>query len=111
MEKTLIRFSIGTGIARLNEEYTHSISKPGFDVSENRIRIVLPVTEIGRLDLSEDELLIYGLLKEGIELSRGEIDLNTGFEKSKTLRVINSLVDKNIVKKIGSGARVTYKLK
>ncbi len=102
---------LGTGIARINEEYTHSISKPSFEVSENRIRIVLPVTEIARLDLSEDELLIYGLLKEEIELSRGEIDLNTGFEKSKTLRIINSLVDKNIVQKIGSGAGVTYKLK
>lgn len=101
----------GTGIARINEEYTHSISKPGFDVSENNIRIVLPVTEIGKLDLSEDELLIYGLLKEEIELSRGEIDLKTGFKKSKSLRIINSLVDKNIVQKIGSGAGVTYKLK
>ncbi|MDD4569779.1 MAG: ATP-binding protein [Tepidanaerobacteraceae bacterium] len=101
----------GTGIARINEEYTHSISKPGFDVSENNIRIVLPVTEIGKLDLSEDELLIYGLLKEEIELSRGEVDLKTGFKKSKSLRIINSLVDKNIVQKIGSGAGVTYKLK
>ena len=53
----------GTGIARINEEYIHSISKPGFDVSENSIRIVLPVTEIGKLDLSEDELLVYDLLK------------------------------------------------
>ena len=101
----------GTGIARINEEYTHSISKPGFDISENSIRIVLPVTEIGKLDLSEDELLIYGLLKEGAELSRGEIDLKSGFEKSKTLRIINSLVDKNIIQKLGKGAGTTYKLK
>ncbi len=71
----------------------------------------MPVTEIGKLDLSEDELLIYGLLKKEIELSRGEIDLKTGFKKSKSLRIINSLVDKNIVQKIGSGAGVTYKLK
>jgi ATP-dependent DNA helicase RecG len=101
----------GTGIARINEEYTHSISKPAFDISENSIRIVLPVTEIGKLDLSEDELLIYGLLKEGAELSRGEIDLKSGFEKSKTLRIINSLVDKNIIQKLGKGVGTTYKLK
>ena len=101
----------GTGIARIIEEYIHSISKPGFDVSENNIRIVLPVTEIGKLDLSEDELLIYGLLKKEIELSRREIDLKSGFEKSKTLRIINSLVDKNIIQKLGKGAGTTYKLK
>jgi len=101
----------GTGIARIIEEYIHSISKPGFDVSENNIRIVLPVTEIGKLDLSEDELLIYGLLKKEIELSRREIDLKSGFEKSKTLRIINSLIDKNIIQKLGKGAGITYKLK
>ncbi|MDD2495421.1 MAG: ATP-binding protein [Tissierellia bacterium] len=101
----------GTGIVRINDEYIHSISKPSFDVSENRIRIVLPVTEIDKLDLSKDEVLVYGLLREEIELSRGEIDLKTGFEKSKTLRIINNLIDKNIVVKIGGGAAVTYKLK
>lgn len=101
----------GTGIARINEEYNHSISKPGFAVSENNIRIVLPVTEIGKLGLSEDESHIYGLLKEETELSRAEIDFKSGFEKSKTLRIINSLADKNIIQKLGKGVATTYKLK
>ena len=101
----------GTGIARINDEYSHSISKPDFDVSENRIRIILPVTEMDKLDLSKDELFIYNLLKEGLALSRKEIDVKTEFEKSKTLRILNSLVDKNIVVKIGSGTAVKYKLK
>lgn len=88
-----------------------SISKPSFDVSENNIRIVLPVTEINKLNLTSDELFIYRLLKEEIELSRAEIDLKSGFEKSKTLRIVNSLVDKSIIQKMGNGAVVTYKLK
>ena len=101
----------GTGIARINQEYTHSMAKPDFDISENRIRIVLPTAEFEKSDLSKDERIIYGLLKEEIALSRREIDLKTGYEKSKTIRIINGLVDKNIVKKIGSGAAVTYQLK
>lgn len=101
----------GTGIGRINDQYIHSVSKPSFDISENRIRIVLPVTDIDKLDLSEDEVFVYGLLREGIELSRGEIDLKTGFEKSKTLRIINNLIDKSIVVKIGGGPSVTYRLK
>jgi ATP-dependent DNA helicase RecG len=101
----------GTGIARINEEYLHSISKPKFDVSENSTRIVLPVTETDKLNLSKDEISIYNLLKEETELSRVEIDLKTGFEKSKTLRIINNLINKNIVEKTGGGAAVTYKLK
>lgn len=101
----------GTGIGRINDQYIHSVSKPSFDISENRIRIVLPVTDIDKLDLSEDEVFVYGLLREEIELSRGEIDLKTGFEKSKTLRIINNLIDKSIVVKIGGGPSVTYRLK
>ena len=101
----------GTGIARINKEYTHSISKPDFEVSENRIRIMLPVTEIDLIDLSEDENMVYELLKEEVELSRKEIDLKTGFNKAKTLRILNGLVDKNIISKTGSGAKLTYKLK
>ena len=101
----------GTGIARINKEYTHSISKPDFEVSENRIRIMLPVTEIDIIDLSEDENMVYELLKEEVELSRKEIDLKTGFNKAKTLRILNGLVDKNIISKTGSGAKLTYKLK
>jgi len=38
------------GIARINKEYIHSISKPNFDLSENRIKIILPITEIDQLD-------------------------------------------------------------
>ena len=47
----------------------------------------------------------------GVELSRKEIDLKTGFNKAKTLRILNSLVDKNIISKTGSGVTLTYKLK
>ena len=101
----------GTGIARINEAYNHSIAKPGFDVSENRIRIILPVTDVDNLELSEDELWVYGLIKENLELSRSEIDLKTGFEKSKTIRILNSLINNNIVVKAGSGPAVTYKLR
>lgn len=101
----------GTGIARINEEYVKSISKPNFVITENNIKIILPVTETDVLNLSEDEWTVYGLLKEEIEMGRGEIDSKTGFEKSKTLRIINSLIDKNIIQKMGSGAAVTYKVK
>ena len=47
----------------------------------------------------------------GVALSRKEIDLKAGFNKSKTLRILNGLVDKNIISKTGSGAKLTYKLK
>jgi len=90
----------GTGITRINDEYSNSISKPGFYVSENRIRIVLPLTKSDKLDFSGDELIIYDLLKDSLELSRKDLDLKTGFDKAKTLRILNSFADRNIVKKM-----------
>lgn len=48
----------GTGIARINKEYSHSVSKPDFEVSENRIRIILPITKTDLIDLSADEKMI-----------------------------------------------------
>ncbi len=111
LKKAIILNLFGTGIARIKEEYTHSISKPAFYVSENRIRIVLPVTDKSKLKLSKDELLIYDLVKEQSELSRSEIDKKTGFDKSKTIRILNNLTAKNILEKEGKGVAVTYKLK
>ena len=100
----------GTGIARIKDEYSHSIRKPDFDVSENRIRIILPVVGTYQLDLSQDERSIYNLLKEDQELYRIDIDQKTGFKKSKTIRILNNLADKNVIVKNGSGPAVKYKL-
>jgi len=100
----------GTGITRIKKQYANSLSKPGFFVSENRIRIILPVTDLDKLVLSKDEQLIYGLLKKESELTRSEIDLKTGFDKSKTIRILNRLVDRNILIKEGKGVAVTYRL-
>ena len=75
------------------------------------ICIRLPVIDINKLDLSEEEFLILNILKDEIELSRGEIDKKLGFNKSKTLRIINNLVDKNIMQKLGKGPGTTYRLK
>ncbi len=101
----------GTGVMRIIDEYRQSVSKPKFEITENNIRIVLPVIEIDESNLSEDEVVIYNILLDKVELSRGELDEKSGFSKSKTLRIINKLVDKNIVKKIGEGPGTTYTLK
>ncbi len=100
----------GTGIARINALYVDSVVKPSFDVSENSIKIVLPVTRAESSWLCKDEQLVYDVLQEGVALSRQEIDAEIELGKAKTIRVLNRLLAKNIIKKAGRGARVTYKL-
>jgi ATP-dependent DNA helicase RecG len=101
----------GTGIARINKEYRSCMAKPAFHISENRIRIVLPVMDMDKLELSDDEQLVYSLFKEGPERSRRDIDTATGFDKAKTIRILNNLVRKNILRKEGGGIAVTYILR
>lgn len=101
----------GTGIARINKEYENILSKPSFYISRNSIGIRLPVMDSTKLDLLEDEVIAINMLKEEIELSRGELDDKLGFNKSKTLRLINNLVEKGLVQKLGKGPGTTYRLK
>lgn len=101
----------GTGIARINMAYVDSIAKPSFDMSENNINIKLPVMGNDKFNLLKEETVIYNILKEETELSRGELDKITGFNKSKTLRMINNLADKDIIQKLGKGPGTTYRLK
>ena len=98
----------GTGISRIIKEYENSMAKPKFDIGQNNIRIVLPVFQGNKPSLTEDEKIIYNILKDEIELTRGELDIKSGFNKSKTLRLINSLLEKNLVKKLGKGPGTTY---
>lgn len=100
----------GTGVMRIIKEYKQSTSKPKFDISENNIRIILPVIKIGNSNLSEDEVKIYNILKAEVELSRAALDEKSGFNKSRTIRVINKLGEKNLIRKLGKGPSITYTL-
>ena len=44
----------GTGITRIKQFYEESLKKPDFEVSENTIKMVLPVLE-KNLNLTEDD--------------------------------------------------------
>ena len=101
----------GTGIKKILRAYEESITKPDFTISENHIKVVLPVVDREKYSLTTDDLKVFLLLEEEERLSRNELDYRTGFNKSKTIRILNNLVDKNIVKKESSGPGTTYRLK
>ena len=51
----------GTGITRIKQLYADGLIKPDFEVSENAIKIMLPVFE-KNADLTKDEIIIFKLL-------------------------------------------------
>ena len=100
----------GTGIARINSAYGNSLSKPDFDIGENNLRIILPAIRTDYSGLVKEEIDVYNLLKREASLSRKELDDTLGFDKSKTIRIMNNLMSKNLVQKQGQGPGTKYQL-
>lgn len=98
----------GTGIARIKEAYEHANVKPKFEVSEHSISVTLPVLT-NREALNSDESLIYDILCRAKELSSSQIVAQSHFTKSKALRVLESLKEKNYIETIGNGRSTKYK--
>ena len=99
----------GTGITRIKKAYEKSYRKPEFYVFENSIKIILPAVQ-SEAD-TPDEQKVMDVLREGKLLTRAEIERLAGFDKPKTLRVINLLLAKNMIEKTGQGRNTRYRLK
>lgn len=96
----------GTGTTRIRESYAKHPQKPAFIVQSNSICVVLPV--ISDANLTHDEELVIDILSGGKVLSRQGIQTLMGFEKDKTIRLLNSLNEKGFVEKRGEGRSVRY---
>ena len=99
----------GTGVKRIKEKYRDSKIKPVFDMTENTLRITLPVKETGS-NLTEDEDRVYQLLT-GREMPSSAISEATGFGKNKTVDILKALVEKGYANVAGKGRGTRYSLK
>ena len=78
----------GTGITRIKQLYEERLIKPDFEVSENTIKIVLPVFETN-VNLTEDkEKVIYKSLSKTMLKPISEIAPYVPFGKSKTTQLL-----------------------
>ena len=96
----------GTGIRRINEAYAASEIKPVFGIHENSIRVTLPVLR-EKSELSGDERTIYALVK-GRAVSSSVLAEQTGFGKTKVLRLLKKLVAEGYLRTLGSGRGLRY---
>ena len=77
----------GTGITRIKQLYEEGLKNPDFEVSENTIKIVLPIFE-KNLNLTKDERTIYQLLSRTVRKSISEIAPYVTFWQIKDNTVI-----------------------
>ena len=79
-------------------------------ISENSIRIILPVIEQNLDKLTTDEKKIYDILQFKALPSRKLVEY-TGFGKTKVLQIVNKLVNSGFLRKQGIGRGTTYTVK
>ena len=100
----------GTGITRIKQLYEEGLIKPNFEVSDNAIKIVLPLFE-NNLSLTEDEQAIYRILSKTMLKPISEIAPYAIFGKSKTTQLLKKLEEKGVVIVEGKGRGTKYMLK
>ena len=100
----------GTGIIRIKQLYEGGLKQPDFELSENIIKIVLPVFE-NNLNLTEDERSVYKILSKTILKSISEIAPYVEFGKSKTTQLLKKMGEKGVVKIEGRGRGTKYVIK
>lgn len=81
-----------------------------FEVTENTIKIVLPIFE-NNLQLTEDEKVIYRILSKTMLKPISEIAPNVPFCKSKITQLLKSMIEKGIVIVEGKGRGTKYIVK
>ena len=97
----------GTGITRIKQLYAEGLIKPAFEVSENAIKIVLPIFE-KNADLTEDEIVIYKLLSKTMLKPISEVAPYAPFGKSKTTKLLKEMCQKGVITVEGKGKGTKY---
>ena len=111
---------MGTGIRRIKFAYSSRGIKPTFKVYPNSILIVLPRISIEdhsntmmdiAVDLSIQEEKLVNYIKGSKGVSRIDVETYMEVKKTKATKLLNALVDKNVIMKQGSGRNVVYKIR
>ena len=99
----------GTGVRRIMETYSSSTRKPEFIISDNSIKVILPLIS-DTYNTNSDEQKVVELLQNNNELTSREIAESLHFSKDKSIRILNSLVSKKYIKKSGNNKSTRYYL-
>lgn len=102
----------GTGIFRIREEYSPYATQPKFTLTENYIRVILPVIDYEAM-IKEPNLvdLVLRMLSQQSPLSRSQLEEMTGYKRSWLHKTLKSLVDQGMLETIGGGPHTKYQIK
>ena len=101
----LARF--GTGVRRIRSAYEGTGSSPSFEAGDGYVSVRLPFVD-RRCALTDEERSVLDAVPENRLVSRSTVSEVTGYEKTKTVRRLNSLVAKGYLRQEGEGRGRRY---
>lgn len=113
---------LATGVRRIREYYKDYELQPEFIVRENTITVILPniksVAIIGEAmdeyvydstkELSKEEKLIVDYILRQGKINRKAVEELLNLKKTFSVKMLNQLIDKGLIKKIGKGKSTHY---
>lgn len=107
----------GTGIQKIIESYAKFSIKPRIDISSNAFKIVLPNTSISekenvmKISLNESEEKIVMILERRERIKRKDVEIELSISQPMAVKLLKSLLDKEVIIRKGQGKNVYYMLK
>ena len=80
---------------------------PVFSVRAGSVSVTLPV--IRNVALEGAQGAVWSAIAKDRRMSRSEISAAVGFSKDKTIRILNALVARGLVERLGEGPGTRYR--
>jgi len=112
----------GTGMKKIMKNYEEYDFKPRVELSENAFKVTIPNINFYRIqdeiaekksidkrhDLTEREEEVVRMLVESEQITRKMVEEEVNISQATATRLLNYLLQKGIIKKIGSGKGLSY---
>lgn len=116
---------LATGIRRIRQYYRDYDVKPIFSITANSIKVILPFTNNNNnssservnestneyySELTESERLLINYIRINKHITRIEAEKLLDVKKTYTVKILNELIQKGILKRVGIGRNTMYVL-
>lgn len=116
---------LATGIRRIRQYYRDYDVKPIFSITANSIKVILPFTNNNNnssservnestneyySELTESERLLINYIRINKHITRNEAEKLLDVKKTYTVKILNELIQKGILKRVGIGRNTMYVL-
>ncbi len=100
---------LGSGIYRINNAYEKELLKPQHIITDNYVTVILPNILFDDTNLIPEQRII-NFLETQQEITRSQVEILLGVNKTNAIRLLNNLVDNKTLKTKGEGRNLVYVL-